>query len=237
MSPSDDDANQAGAVETSVAPIAPPVDKTITAKTLEERKLDLQWQEFLAKRDEKKSNRWSSPLFLSIIAGAVALLGNALALFGNGVLTYEKGQQDLGIEQQKEKRDEILEHEKQQGELILESIRAGTYLASQNLQLLAKAQLIDKKTADGILAALREGVDPGLPNAGSGRSSVSAIAIRTWLKNGATLDISRYKRLQAWLTNNPDPKLRTVPVEELADVTDDSLEAARQRAIVEIPIN
>jgi hypothetical protein len=68
-------------------------------------------------------------------------------------------------------------------------------------------------------------------------TSTSAIAIRTWLKNGGTLDMTRYKQLQAWLTNNSDTSLHTVQVEQLADVTDDSLEAARQRAITEIPIN
>ena len=66
--------------------------------------------------------------------------------------------------------------------------------------------------------------------------TTSAVAIRTWLKNGGTLDTNRYSQLQAWLTNNSDPTLHTVQVEQLADVTDDSLEAARQRAVKDINI-
>ena len=64
----------------------------------------------------------------------------------------------------------------------------------------------------------------------------SASAVRTWLKNGATLDMGRYNQLQAWLTNNSDPNLHGVTVEQLTDVSNDSLEAARQRAIAEVPI-
>ncbi len=64
----------------------------------------------------------------------------------------------------------------------------------------------------------------------------SATTIRTWLKNGGTLDASRYKQLHDWLTNNSDSELHDVTVEELADVTDDGLESARQRAIKEVPI-
>jgi len=64
----------------------------------------------------------------------------------------------------------------------------------------------------------------------------SAIAVRTWLKNGATLDTGRYNQLLAWLTNNSDPNLHGVTVEQLTDVSNDSLEAARQRAIAEVPI-
>ena len=64
----------------------------------------------------------------------------------------------------------------------------------------------------------------------------SANKIRTWLKNGATLDTGRYNQLLAWLTNNSDPNLHGVTVEQLTDVSNDSLEAARQRAIAEVPI-
>jgi len=63
----------------------------------------------------------------------------------------------------------------------------------------------------------------------------SAVTILTWLKNGGTLDPARNSQLQAWLTNNSDPTLRTKHVSDLIG-SDAGMEAARELAIAQVPI-
>jgi hypothetical protein len=63
----------------------------------------------------------------------------------------------------------------------------------------------------------------------------SAVTILTWLKNGGTLDANRNGQLQAWLTGNSDPTLRTKHVSDLIG-SDAGMEAARVRAIKELSI-
>ena len=122
--------------------------------SIEERKLDLEWTKFRTEQNNNARSRLSSPLVLSIVAGVAALFTNALALAGNGYLTYLKGQDDLA-----------LERTRQQGTLILESLKTGNVdLARQNLRLLATADLVDEQTRNGILNALAQGITPGLPS-------------------------------------------------------------------------
>lgn len=66
----------------------------------------------------------------------------------------------------------------------------------------------------------------------------SVLQIRAWLfpAPAGTLDDAHYDQLHNWLLNNSDPALHAIEVEALADVTDDSLEAARQRAITDLKI-
>lgn len=107
---------------------------------------------------EQRKSSWGSPLVVSIIAGALALFGNALALFGNGLTAYWKSDADLKTEAVK-----------QQGNLVLESIKTGdSNRARENLQLIAKAKLLgsDSKEA-AILDALKDGLRPSLPTPGS----------------------------------------------------------------------
>jgi hypothetical protein len=61
----------------------------------------------------------------------------------------------------------------------------------------------------------------------------SAVKIRAWLFPSGGLDPTHYGQMLKWLTENSDQSLNKVTVEQFADVTDDSLEAARQKAIAD----
>lgn len=63
--------------------------------------------------------------------------------------------------------------------------------------------------------------------------TASAVKIRAWLFPSGGLDPTHYGQMLKWLTENTDQSLHAVTVEQIADVTDDSLETARQRAIAD----
>jgi Domain of unknown function (DUF1906) len=109
---------------------------------------------------EQQKSSWGSPLVVAVSAGALAILGNALALFGNGLTAYWKSEADLKVEALK-----------QQGNLVLESIKTGdTNRARENLRLIATAKLLGNESKEtAILDALKEGITPGLPSPNSGQ--------------------------------------------------------------------
>lgn len=91
-----------------------------------ELELELKREEIALRRDELRVTLWKNPLLLAIIAALIGFLGNAF-------IAGQQGQQKI-----------VLEKEKRESDLILESIKTGgPEAAARNLGFLVTVGLID----------------------------------------------------------------------------------------------
>jgi len=121
-------------------------EKFVLEKFKIEQELKLKQEELKLKHDElelirseksKQNSQWFFPLLTTIIVALLTAIGAVLS-------NWMQGKNSLVLESEKSVREENLQKKKQQGELILQAIRATkSDDARENLIFLADAKLID----------------------------------------------------------------------------------------------
>jgi hypothetical protein len=111
------------------------------ALSLDERKFRFEKKKFRAERADKRRDRWTSPLVLSIVAGVLALIGNGHVAYENGRQSNTKALADIEVEKAKDDAN-----------LVIEALKTGdTAAAAENLRLLARAQDVAVPVHHGVV--------------------------------------------------------------------------------------
>ncbi len=137
-------------------------EKQYRQQELELREKDylLRSSELQSKEDEVRRQHWFSPLFLAILAAAIAASGNA-------IVSYLNNSSANKLETLKTESTFRLEESKAEAARILEGIKTGnTEKAAENLEFLVQANLISEHKRAAImvyLLARKRGQGPSLP--------------------------------------------------------------------------
>ena len=125
-------------------------EKQYRQQELELREKDylLRSSELQSKEDEVRRQHWFSPLFLAILAAAIAASGNA-------IVSYLNNSSANKLETLKTESTFRLEESKAEAARILEGIKTGnTEKAAENLEFLVQANLISEHKRAAIMVYL-----------------------------------------------------------------------------------
>lgn len=131
--------------------------------------LELRRAELELKRDELRARPLTNPLFLAVVASAVALCGNAIVAVLNGV-------KDRALDRTRAEAQLALQEAQANASLVLEAIRTGdTERAAANLEFFASAGLIPSTPElTSYLKNGKTGQGPALPGEPSTRRDLSS---------------------------------------------------------------